>query len=299
MRKNLIPLFILLTGLLGCKVSYDKNIPPAVQYGGGTWDGGAGGGGDPTPGVNLNAKVCLEGAGAIPMSTSLNSSNFLPYVTPYTLVEPWSHYNSADIALNSGTYSLSSPIWVDWVLVEIYSYNQDYNYYSTEVAQSALLHSNGSLYSTSGTQGLYFANLLPGEYYINIKHRNHLDIATQSKISMTAEIDPLVYNVDFTDPLTVLTGSSVTVGGKQCLAAGDINKDNTIDATDLAAINNQVNSILTSAPDLTELNGYFAADVNLNGVIKKDTAESSPDHGLVSNNNGLTAIVHPNAPAPP
>lgn len=289
MKMNLVlTLMLAFSGLLGCKVSYDKNITAEV-YGGGV-------GGYEDPGVYLNAKVCLEGAGSFPMSTALKINSTLPFVTPYTLANPWLHYSIADIALSPVTYA-SFP-WVDWVLVEIYKI--EFGSYLKVDGQSALLHEDGSLYSSTATQSLYFANLVPGNYYINIKHRNHLAIGTQNAVSLSiqnySEIDPLVFDVDFTDPQTVLTGNASSLGGIQCLAAGDINNDNFIDSSDLAAINSQVNAIFTAAPNLTKLNGYFAGDVNLDNSIIKDTSLSTIDHGIISANDGLTTLVHPNAP---
>ena len=287
-----LTLIFTFSGLLGCKVSYDKNITPA---------------GNEYPGVYLNAKVCLEGAGTFPMSTALKNHNTLPVVTPYTLANPWLHYSIEDIALSPVTSYAPFP-WVDWVLVEIYKI--EFGSYLKVDGQSALLHEDGSLYSllpeygflnsSTATQSLYFANLVPGNYYINIKHRNHLAIGTQNAVSLSiqnySEIDPLVFDVDFTDPQTVLTGSASSLGGIQCLAAGDINNDNFIDSSDLAAINSQVDAIFTAAPNLTKLNGYFAGDVNLDNSIIKDTSLSNTDHGIISANDGLTTLVHPNAP---
>ncbi len=281
MKMNLaLTLIFTFSGLLGCKVSYDKNITPA---------------GNEYPGVYLNAKVCLEGAGTFPMSTALKNNNTLPFVTPYTLANPWLHYSIEDIALSPATYA--SP-WVDWVLVEIYKI--EFGSYLKVDGQSALLHEDGSLNSSTATQSLYFANLVPGNYYINIKHRNHLAIGTQNAVSLSiqnySEIDPLVFDVDFTDPQTVLTGNASSSGGIQCLAAGDVNNDNLIDSSDLAAINSQVNAIFTAAPDGTTLNGYFAGDVNLDNSITVNTSLSTIDHGIISANDGLTTLVHPNAP---
>ena len=292
MKMNLaLTLIFTFSGLLGCKVSYDKNITPA---------------GNEYPGVYLNAKVCLEGAGTFPMSTALKNHNTLPVVTPYTLANPWLHYSIEDIALSPVTYA-SFP-WVDWVLVEIYKI--EFGSYLKVDGQSALLHKDGSLYSllpeygflnpSTATQSLYFANLVPGNYYINIKHRNHLAIGTQNAVSLSiqnySEIDPLVFDVDFTDPQTVLTGNASSSGGIQCLAAGDVNNDNLIDSNDLAAINTQVKAIFTAAPDGTTLNGYFAGDVNLDHSITVNTSLSTMDHVIISANDGLTTLVHPNAP---
>ena len=289
-------LLLCFISVTSCKVSYKKNINPDVGAGFGGGDDG--GGGDwPTPGVYLNAKVCLEGAvnqaalpGSLEMVYTLNTNLALPYVTPYTLAAPWLHYSLSDIALDPSIYEDGDPLtgWVDWVLVEVYG--TDTGYVKLD-AQSALLNSDGRLFNTSGQQGLFFSALYPGDYYINIKHRNHLAIANQTAVSLTDQ--NLEFDLDFTDPLTTTTGDFATIGTYQCMLAGDVNSDNTIDSTDLGLLNTQVDSILPSAVDGTALNGYFLTDTNFDGIITKDLAVSTPDHLLIIANDFETTVVHP------
>ena len=278
-------LLLCFISVTSCKVSYKKNINPDV---------GAGfGGGFDWPGVYLNAKVCLEGAvnpsptvpGSLEMVPTLNSSGTLPYATPYTSA-PWFHYSASDIALDPTIYEDGDgdPLtgWVDWVLVEVYSFN-DGSY--TKAAQSALLNREGKLFNTSGQQGLFFSTLYPGDYYINIKHRNHLAIANLFAVSLTVQspldFDAAVFELDFTNLLTLPTGATATVVGNQCMLVGDVNSDDTIDSADRDLLNTQVESILPLAVDGTALNGYFLTDTNFDGIITKDLAVSTPDHLLI------------------
>ena len=299
-------LLLCFISVTSCKVSYKKNINPDIGAG----FGGGGGGGDWTgSGVYLNAKVCLEGAvnplSVLPLEMvyTLNTNQTLPYITPYTLAAPWLHYSASDIALNPFIYDDGDPStggWVDWVLVEVYSYN--YGYYAKVDAQSALLYWDGRLFNTSGQQGLFFSTLLPGDYYINIKHRNHLAIANQTAVSLTVQsqldFDTNVFELDFTNVLTITTGATATVAGNQCMLAGDVNSDNIINSVDLGLLNTQVDSIFPSAVHNTTLNGYFSSDTNFDGTIKKDTAliPSTLDHELIYDNSLLpigTIFVHP------
>ncbi len=300
-------LLLCFISVTSCKVSYKKNINPDV--GAGFGGGGGGGGGDwPTPGVYLNAKVCLEGAvntsptvpGSLEMVSTLNSSGTLPYATPYTSA-PWFHYSASDIALGPSIYEDGDldldPLtgWVDWVLVEVYSLNGGF-----VDAQSALLYWDGRLFNTSGLQGLFFSALLPGDYYINIKHRNHLAIANLTAVSLDAE--NLVLDLDFTDPLNTTTTPTLQqpIGTYQCMLAGDVDSDDDIDLDDLDFLNTQVDLIFPLAVDGTSLNGYFLTDTNFDGIITKVLAASTPDHLLINPNVGsITVVHHPNALAPP
>jgi len=302
---QLFPLLFSFALLTGCKVSYNKNVPAAVETGG-SWGGDYGGGGSAVTGVYLNAKVCLEGAvdstslEPLEMFVDLNDKGFLPYVTPYTLAAPWSHYSVNDIALTGGVYNPSingdpaAPVWVDWVLVEVYSF--DGLFYSKVDAQSALLLWDGTLYNSNGAQGLYFPTLAAGDYFLNIKHRNHLAIATQSAVSLTIHFEANTFQADFTDPTTLLTGISQPVGAIQCMAAGDIDGDFDIDADDLSAVDAQVNAIVLGAVDGTTITGYFNADMNFDGQIENDSSNDTVDHGLIENNPVFFTAVHPNVP---
>lgn len=295
-------LLLCFISVTSCKVSYKKNINPDIGSGsvgdvddGGVWS---------TPGFYLNAKVCLEGAvnqaalpGSLEMVYTLNTNLTLPYVTPYTIAAPWLHSSASDIALDPSIYEDGDPLtgWVDWVLVEVYG--TDTGYLKLD-AQSALLNSDGRLFNTSGQQGLFFSTLYPGDYYINIKHRNHLAIANLTAVSLTAQ--NLEFDLDFTDVATLTTGATATVAGNQCMLAGDVNSDNMINSVDLGLLNTQVDSIFPSAVHNNTLNGYFSTDTNFDGTITKDTAvtPSTPDHSLIIANDSQTTVVHP-VPAPP
>jgi pyruvate kinase len=125
-----------------------------------------------------------------------------------------------------------------------------------------------------------------------------LAIANLTAVSLNA--GNLVLDLDFTNVLTLTTGDTATVVGNQCMLAGDVNSDNTIDLIDLGLLNTQVDSILPSAVDGTALNGYFLTDTNFDGIIIKDEIPlADPDHLLINPNVGNITVVHPIPPAPP
>jgi hypothetical protein len=304
--------FLLIFSLLllhGCKVSYDKKVMEPIDSGafyGGNFDGGDYNSlNETTPGVYLNAKVCLQGAVITPspltMSEGLNTDVLIPLSTPYTLTPPWNHNNSTDSTL----FSLP-PRAVDWVLVEVYTLTPDTGFgafYSKSEAQSALLYSDGSIHSINPksidneTQGLYFPTLMPGEYYINVKHRNHLAIANISPVALQGTFNASTFQLDFTNTNLLISGHVKTVAsGVNCMAAGDVNGDNIIDGTDLSTVNGQVNFILPSAVNGTQVRGYFNSDLNFNGRVIKQSTENTIDHNLIKLNISLSTVVHPNIP---
>lgn len=111
---------------------------------------------------------------------------------------------------------------VDWLLVELRSMANE-----AEVLgyQSVLVQRDGDLVSESWDSVLLFPGLEEGDYYVSIRHRNHLGQMSDSPIFLSVVDPPLV---DFTDPNFPLKGGPVAgrvVDGKRTLWGGDFNHD--------------------------------------------------------------------------
>ncbi|MBV4356838.1 hypothetical protein [Pinibacter aurantiacus] len=118
--------------------------------------------------INLSVKVLLQGAvSGTSMTTALNSLGVIPLTQPYKNA-PFNY---------SGTESVAGiPAGVtDWVLVEL----RDKTTPSTVIAtRAAFVKSDGTVVDLDGTSPVSFANATPDDYYIAIRHRNHLGIRT-------------------------------------------------------------------------------------------------------------------------
>ena len=116
--------------------------------------------------VFVKLKIYLEGA--YNQSTD-NMSSVINNVIPLT--SPFSE-NPRKIQ------NVPSNI-VDWVLIELRS---DINGPAVAL-YSALLHSDGRI--VDGTTHGIRMNVSPGEYYIIVKHRNHIPIISSEKVNLT------------------------------------------------------------------------------------------------------------------
>ncbi len=56
-------------------------------------------------------------------------------------------------------------------------------------SQSALIHFDGTIYDTSGLQGILFSGLSDGKYFVNIIHRNHLAVGSAVSIPLSSSFD--------------------------------------------------------------------------------------------------------------
>lgn len=303
--KVLPALLISLMFMTSCKMSYKKTHLAAAASA-------------IEPGIYLNTRVCLESAydnsfvGSREMYTSLNSLNLIPRVTPYESTAPWYHYSPNDLSLApnildpNGDADYSDGIFVDWVLIEVY---QDINGVMTYMdGQSALIKFDGTIYDTSGYQGVLFPDLSPGNYYINVIHRNHLSIGSANAVTLNKDFDENTYNIDFTDSATpyldegILPDDPFILLGTtnfKCLKAGDLNGDLSIDITDANEIWTNIQDVVSNPDPDTAVIGYLNSDVDFDGVTQREY-EAAPgpiyadsnDFILVNSNVGDLGSIH-------
>lgn len=201
-----------------------------------------------TPPKRLYAKVFLEGAytgGSTPMSNALRTTNSLPINQPYNIA-PWGYGGTesvndlADIPTNV----------VDWVLVELRS-NNNPNMILEQA--TAFLLTDGTLQGVDGMEGVVFNTLVNTDnYYISIRHRNHLDVTTATAIALPNTVTTAY---DFTAANSQVLGEQQmkVVGlGITALRAGDVDANGVINVRDF---NRYVQEIGQS--------GYLASDCNL------------------------------------
>jgi hypothetical protein len=109
--------------------------------------------------------------------------------------------------------------------------------------------------STEGTISLTtIPGALTGNYFIVIKHRNHIETWSQSLSFEGSSV-----NYDFTDAVNKAWGDNlVLVGSDYCLYTGDTNNDEFVDAFDL---------VLTFNLNRLSGYGYQVSDINADGFV--------------------------------
>ena len=94
---------------------------------------------------------------------------------------------------------------VDWVFVELRDPSDIKNVVATS---SALIQRDGDVVSVKGDSILHFTNTRVGNYFVSIRHRNHLGMVTLNTESFTPFSIPFV---DFTFSFTPVVGSNPPV----------------------------------------------------------------------------------------
>jgi hypothetical protein len=208
-----------------------------------------------------NITVFLEGpyianSGGF-MNHALVDGGYLPTISPY---------DNEDI----GSLPDVSPNYiVDWLQIELRTTPTGI----TEESFNAFLLDDGSVVSTNGGNGfeLYFTN--GNSYYFVVRHRNHLDIMSNSTYTF-GNTSEQATDID----LTVLANVYGTNGVKQketgiyAMWAGDADNDGRILSPDLSAWNSDFGIVPY---------GYHYTDINLNARV------DAPDQAIWKLNFGV------------
>src|SRR3989339_31512 len=167
---------------------------------------------------------------------------------------------------------------VDYIVIEFRrNLNDPKPFYRT-----CLLKIDGNIVDIDGKSPVVLRSggMDAGDYYLVVKHRNHLSIATEFAVGIYPRA--LGNYVDFTDPQILLgRANAVKPIGKRtdgsilfAMIAGDVNNDGIIDNND---------HVLTW--DDRDYEGYLTKDINLSGIV------NTRDLNFSWNNRGRATLV--------
>ncbi|MEP0265940.1 hemagglutinin protein [Dokdonia sp.] len=184
------------------------------------------------------------------------STILIPTTSPYD-----STTCDAAIFTTSGTNAI-----VDWILIEL---RDATNPVIIIASQSALLQRDGDIVATDGTSAVSI-DVTSGDYYVAVKHRNHLGILTASTLALSRAVTTL----DLSTDVAVATGGSLALrdmgNGLYAMYAGDVNNDGSI-------LNTDITNAIAASGGITV---YTGADADMDGNIL---------------NTDIALIIQPNA----
>jgi hypothetical protein len=183
--------------------------------------------------IKIKAKVLLSNANSTNgmMLPALNIEPNFPLSDPYS-VAPWSsaftHVAAGTTATTTSTVVNDNAI-IDWVFLELRTGTSG----SSMVAytRAALLQADGDIVDMDGTSVVVFPNAIAADYFVAVRHRNHLGFRTDTKIAVSATT-PLL---DFTNGSQLLYGIALLVpinATQNVMNGGDANMDGSLDGTD-------------------------------------------------------------------
>ena len=221
--------------------------------------------------MKIAAHVFLEGPyqnGS--MAAELLSRNLLPLtpadVYPYNLDPKRTSYQ---------VISIPDSV-VDWIVLEFRTQITG----GTSSFKTAFLKQDGRIVDLDGVSPVQLTgrNLNAGDYYVAVRHRNHLSVLTNKPINIYPSTEPTQINFSNPDELLggtnslklidLLPGNTLLFG----MIAGDTNGDGVINDEDFLNIWDSMDS-----------EGYLTTDMNLNGLV------TTKDYNISWNNRGRTS----------
>jgi len=211
------------------------------------------------------------------MDAGLRSAGLVPLTEPYTSLG-YPHIGGGGESTTQSVLNISgASAVVDWVVIEL---RNKLNSTQVLATRSALILRNGNVVATDGVSDPAFS-MSADNYFIAVRHRNHLGIMTNAAIPLSATASQL----DFSNgsiPLYGGTGATNTLGGRAVLWAGDGNGDGTLRYT---GANNDRDPILVrvgGSVATATYNGYSRTDVNMDGIVKYTGVGNDRDPILVN-----------------
>ena len=199
--------------------------------------------------LTLSVKVFLQGPyiGNSTMSTILNSKGLIPTSQPYNN-PPWNYNGTESVSqIPSGV--------VDWILLKLKEND------STSVeTRAAFLKSNGNIVDLDGTSPVTFKDILPSNYFVAVKHRNHLSVMSSDPLTITNNTITYDFTTDSSKFYGGYFGSKLlgtTPTKVWGMIASDGNSDGFVNAEDLN---------LTWRPE-NGFDQYLRGDYNLDGYV--------------------------------
>jgi hypothetical protein len=165
---------------------------------------------------------------------------------------------------------------VDWVLVELRDAVDPTLVLRT---RTALLLRDGTVMAFDGTPHISF-DVVPGNYHIVVKHRNHLGVMTASPLSLGASITDL----DLANPVTPAFGIEArrNIGGTAVLWTGDVSRDQELKYTGTDNDRDPILVRIGGTAPTNVVNGYFSEDVNMDGRASYTGAGNDRDPILMN-----------------
>lgn len=217
-------------------------------------------------GLKVEPVVFLQGAfSGTQMNDALRSNGAIPVTEPYSALGYMQQGSGGETIEPSVLAVTGNDAIVDWLFLEL----RDGADSSIVVrTQPALLQVDGDVVGLDGQSPVTFAGLGSDDYFLVVKHRNHLGVRTASAVSLSRTSTPYDFSTGLGQvwnsatiinaPMEDLLGDGSVFG----LFTGDINGDQFINATDFQATSNLVTPNQFGVYEVGDLN----LDSNLNAT---------------------------------
>ena len=232
------------------------------------------------PSIKVRLTAFLEGpfnVANVNMDAGLRSAGLVPLTEPYTSLG-YPHIGGGGESTTQTVLNVSNTsAVVDWVVIEL---RNKLNSAQVLATRSALVLRNGNVVAMDGVSDPAFS--MPADnYFIALRHRNHLGVMTNAAISLNTNASLLDLS-NGTVPLFGGTNATKPLGGRAVLWAGDASGNGVLQYT---GTNNDRDLILVrvgGAVATATYNGYSRTDLNMDGIVKYTGTGNDRDMILVN-----------------
>ena len=238
--------------------------------------------------VMITSKVILEGgwqSGPSLMRDDLRVLANFPLAHPYGSA-PFNH-SGTETTTPSVLAAAGSNAIVDWVLLEL---RDPLTPALVLASRAALLQRDGDIVDVNGIDPVTFNGTTPGNYYLAVRHRNHLGIMTTSALAMS----PMTPMIDFTlgSTPTYGTDARTTLGPVSAMWCGNVEPDDQLKYTGSTNDRDPILVAIGAIPTAT-VTDYLPTDVTLDGVVKYTGAGNDRDPILVNIGGSVPTAIRP------
>jgi hypothetical protein len=183
---------------------------------------------------------------------------------------------------------------VDWVFVELRSSTNSATVLAT---QAALLQRDGDVVETDGVSTLRFTTVPVGDYYIAVRHRNHVAARSASTKNLTyLSVTAMDFTTSLSETLATPSGAAYNAlatmsNGKFALWGGNANSDVSTRRSGSATTSDYSLFInyLGAASAINSV--YRREDFNLDGNVRRSGSATTSDYSRFLTILGANAII--------
>ena len=232
-----------------------------------------------TPGASVSVRMYLDGcynATEHRMDDQLRANGMVPTTEPYSALG-FTLPGGGNETIGSGLLAVTGDdAIVDWVVVELRSSTTP-----TQIVEAhcALLQRDGDVMAADGSSPLHFA-APAGNYYVAVRHRNHLGCMTATGWGLTAT--STLVDLSLASTPTYGTNALRSRDGKMMLWSGNVVRDGVLLYTGTGNDRDPILQAIGGSIPNTTAAGYIPSDVNLDGVVKYTGSSNDRDAILQS-----------------
>ncbi len=197
--------------------------------------------------------------------------------------EPYTGLGFAQVAGGGGETISGTPLSttgndaiVDWVRLELRSAPSPNIIVAT---RQGLLQRDGDVVSANGSGPISF-NVGAGNYYVAVRHRNHLGCMTSTAIALSQT--PVALNMASAATATWGTSARKAIGSVMALWMGNTLLDGQLKYTGTGNDRDPILIAIGSTVPTATVAGYQVSDCNLDGVVKYTGMSNDRDPILVN-----------------